>query len=386
MASASERPTDHPEKLPALHPASQRFRDPELERRYRETMRREGQRSIQISIVLAVLLFLLFGLFDVLLGVERLVLTLSVRAVVIGVALTVLALLPLRFSHHHQEAILYGFCMVMTVGLGVIVAVVEPAIADRYYVGFVLIIVASYLIIGIDFIAGSVVAAANIATWLAVSAWVHGPVDLGTLTDMTFLLSSVAITAIAAHSLGRQRRMTYYHAHLLRLKAAASQHSALHDPLTGLPNRRLFMERLARATARDTRFERFAAVLYVDLDDLKKVNDRLGHAAGDELLKAVAERLRSAVRDTDTVARLGGDEFVVLLEDLEARAQVEPALHHMEDALFQPLLLEGERVEISASIGIAVHPLDGDNAEDVLAFADKAMYAQKTQRRRAAAT
>ena len=131
------------------------------------------------------------------------------------------------------------------------------------------------------------------------------------------------------------------------------RHQAFHDSLTGLPNRALFEDRLRRALVRLRRSGGFAAVMFVDLDDFKTVNDGLGHAAGDELLRATARRLEDTLRTQDTAARLGGDEFAVLLEDLVDEAEALAIAERVRCALEPPLTVAGHQVTPSASIGVA---------------------------------
>jgi len=158
-------------------------------------------------------------------------------------------------------------------------------------------------------------------------------------------------------------------------------HAARYDELTGLPNRRLFQDRMRLALARNRREQAGGAVLFIDLDDFKCVNDQHGHAAGDQLLRAVAQRLKSCVREADTVARLGGDEFVVLLEEVASPAQVQKVADKIRKALAEPLILAGVALPASASIGIAMYPQQGEAVDDLMRHADQAMYASKAQRK-----
>lgn len=157
-------------------------------------------------------------------------------------------------------------------------------------------------------------------------------------------------------------------------------HQAHHDPLTGLPNRVLFLEFLVLALARARRYRSQVAVLFMDLDRFKVVNDSLGHDAGDELLVGLSERLRSVLRPGDTVARFGGDEFVILCEDLsgpEAKQQAVEVAERLLDVIQQPFHLDGDEHFLSASIGIALAVTGDDRPEALLRDADAAMYRAK---------
>jgi diguanylate cyclase (GGDEF)-like protein/PAS domain S-box-containing protein len=154
---------------------------------------------------------------------------------------------------------------------------------------------------------------------------------------------------------------------------------AYHDSLTKLPNRALLDEHLALALARARRSGDSVALLYVDLDDFKAVNDSLGHAAGDELLRRIAVRLRTVVRSTDLLARQGGDEFLILLTDLDgdARLRAEAVAKQVETALLEPFSIADAEFEVGSSIGISIYPADASDADTLLRHADAAMYEVK---------
>jgi len=154
-------------------------------------------------------------------------------------------------------------------------------------------------------------------------------------------------------------------------------HLANHDALTGLPTRRLGMERISRALAMARHQKSKAAVLFVDLDGFKSVNDTLGHTAGDILLEGVAKRLSGCVREIDTVARVGGDEFMIVLVPIDTAKSAALVAQKLVDALAQPFLLDDENIAISASVGIAIYPDQGQEPEALLRLADKAMYGVK---------
>jgi len=154
-------------------------------------------------------------------------------------------------------------------------------------------------------------------------------------------------------------------------------HLAHHDMLTDLPNLLLFSERLDQALARVHRGERLA-VLYLDLDHFKRINDTLGHSVGDELLKAVADRLRGCVREIDSLARLGGDEFAIVQTSIEQPSDAAALATRIREAVKAPYVLDSHKVEVDVSIGIAIAPNDGTERDQLLKNADLALYGGKT--------
>lgn len=168
--------------------------------------------------------------------------------------------------------------------------------------------------------------------------------------------------------------------------AAAIQRASMHarlqflsryDQLTGLPNRLLLSDRITMALARARREQGKAALLYLDLDKFKQVNDTHGHAVGDQLLQVVADRITRCVRESDTVSRIGGDEFVILLETLEQPRQAHVIAEKIREMLNQPLILADRELAIIPSIGIALYPDDGHDEQRLLDLADSAMYQAK---------
>ena len=156
------------------------------------------------------------------------------------------------------------------------------------------------------------------------------------------------------------------------------RHMAHHDALTGLPNRSLLLDRLDMAIRGAQRHGRAVAVLLLDLDHFKRVNDSLGHMTGDRLLLAVAARLQGSVREADTVARLGGDEFVVVLTDAGTRESLEPAIRLMREQLSAPVMIDEHELLVTASVGGSLFPADGSEPAELLKFADTAMYEAKS--------
>jgi diguanylate cyclase (GGDEF)-like protein/PAS domain S-box-containing protein len=198
--------------------------------------------------------------------------------------------------------------------------------------------------------------------------FVRAPGPDGYTTEQRDLLRFVAKVAALAFE------RTQLHADLL--------HAACHDELTGLPNRRLFHDMLATALARCRRNGARLGLLFVDVDEFKQINDTLGHAAGDAVLRHVAQRLRHCARASDTVARLSGDEFVVILEDLAPCDDARAVTAKIEHAMATPVLAAGQTVRVALSLGLAFYPDDTQQADELLMRADAAMYAAKQDRKR----
>ncbi|MDO8414369.1 MAG: GGDEF domain-containing protein, partial [Gallionellaceae bacterium] len=152
---------------------------------------------------------------------------------------------------------------------------------------------------------------------------------------------------------------------------------ATHDELTGLPNRRLFYDRLAQAIAEARRYSKKVAVIFIDLDHFKNINDTLGHEAGDQFLIAITGQLKTVPREIDTCARLGGDEFALILPSVESKDQVSLATQRILGTLDREFTINGIPVHASASIGVAIFPDDATDMEVLLKCADTAMYHSK---------
>jgi len=155
------------------------------------------------------------------------------------------------------------------------------------------------------------------------------------------------------------------------------RHLAQHDPLTNLPNRFLFGDRLDASIGRAGRHKDRLAVVFIDLNDFKPINDAFGHAVGDKALVALAERLKRSMRKTDTIARIGGDEFVVILEEISGEEHVRGLAHKVMTAVTEPFEIDGTKLQVSASLGIALYPDDSTDADQLVEFADRAMYVAK---------
>jgi len=184
---------------------------------------------------------------------------------------------------------------------------------------------------------------------------------------------------------GSLRNMVAIHTDITEQKLAYADmiHQAQYDTLTGLPNRALLMDRLGQLLRNSRRNKSAVTVLFLDLDDFKKVNDTLGHEFGDELLIEVGRRLKGVIREQDTVGRLGGDEFLILLSDMEYREDVEIVARKVIESIRQPISVDEYELVVGVSIGIAMFPDDGDTDSEILRNADSAMYNAKRMGRNA---
>jgi diguanylate cyclase (GGDEF)-like protein len=226
-----------------------------------------------------------------------------------------------------------------------------------------------------SFVAGAIALTERIGFWryLASDLFLQGstaglllglsPVLVITADFSLLVLPLLFLPLLAIHRGGRQ--------------AIAKEHQALHDALTGLPNRVLFRDRIEQAVRAAERRHGGAAVMIMDLDHFKEVNDTLGHHHGDVLLQEVAERLKTTLRTADTVARLGGDEFGILLPDVLGAEDAQAVAGILQTALREPFIVDGLTLEMGGSIGIACHPDHGDHVEVLIQRADIAMYSAK---------
>jgi diguanylate cyclase (GGDEF)-like protein len=192
-----------------------------------------------------------------------------------------------------------------------------------------------------------------------------------------------AYADIASHVWNMQKSLISIGMILVMLEEQVSSNEwlALHDDLTGLPNRRLFADRMSSALQRAYRMNSQLAVVVVDLNGFKKINDTMGHHAGDQVLREVGANLRKSVRASDTLARLGGDEFIIVATDFAQGQCIDHFLEAIQDAIEEPLLIDGHPMIVTASLGFALYPRDGEDSIRLLKIADQRMYARKRKQR-----
>ncbi len=165
--------------------------------------------------------------------------------------------------------------------------------------------------------------------------------------------------------------------HEYKMREERLREVANHDPVTGLPNRTALQDRLRQAIASAQRYRHMVGVLFVDIDDFKRINDTVGHCEADKLLRRVARRLKRCLREADTVGRFGGDEFVIILNELRAMTDISSVLRKLTQAFRNPFLSSSDAARLTCSIGVSIFPNDGGDASTLLTGADKAMYQVK---------
>jgi diguanylate cyclase (GGDEF)-like protein len=198
------------------------------------------------------------------------------------------------------------------------------------------------------------------------------------IDDCTQLVYSALrrIEILTERNAGLQAELT-----ALTQKEAQARHLAYHDGLTGLPNRSLLQDRFHQALSQAARHRKSLALLMLDLNEFKHVNDKLGHASGDKVLQAVALRLTKGIRGADTACRYGGDEFVIMLPEIDSPLIATALAAEVGRRLSEPYIVDGHTIHMAASVGVAVYPTDGQSFADLMKQADAAMYRTKGRER-----
>ncbi len=299
---------------------------------------------------------------------------LDVAAVLIGIAPLTIAFISLRRVNYPLRWVLVGLCLVLSIFL--LMVQHRPQIGPTLALSGVLFTVYAGCCINVWYsyrrtTAGALITIVGFFGWAAV-----------------FLIPPLAVTVlptlrIHTEVLNLPKYVVAVGMILLLLEdqIAHNKYLALHDELTGLPNRRLFLDRLAQSLERSRRLGTKAALLVIDLDHFKQVNDTLGHHAGDVLLQTVSSLFSSRVRRSDTLARSGGDEFSVILEEPINRSNARLVAQSLTQLLEEPIPILGHQLKVGASIGIAIYPDDAADLEALCIAADLRMYENKNESR-----
>lgn len=358
------------------------FRDKGVEREYRVDTAVIQRDQARAALLVGVFLYGLHGGMDVWLAGEHPLYFWGVRLLVMVVGLSALAwTFHPSFPRLGQRILVVA---ALTAGLGVVfmLAGLSGASFWEYLSGLMLVMIWTFLFVGLSF------AAALLANLIIVAGF-NGLFFLGphTLEAVIFrynfyLGSTLLVCGFSAYVLERQRRLLYLRHRELEMERNRHRDLAMWDHLTDLPNRYQMEQRLDQAIARARRYGRAGAGLFIDLDHFKPVNDTHGHEAGDRVLRQVARRLKTCVRESDTVARMGGDEFFVLLEDLPGPERIREVALRIIASLSEPVPIDdlhpqGPVCALGASIGVCEFPDMAATPAEVIDYADRAMYEVK---------
>lgn len=367
---------------PALNFWTLTFRDAGLENEYRQETARQSLPMLRFGLLLALVLYVLFGVLDYWLLPGNFHLVVAIRASVGLMLGAVCACSYFSWFDRWRTVLVAGVSLSVAISIVFLLHLLPREIGDYYYPGLFLLIYGTYALVGLRFTQSTAVSVASVAMYLGYELIVAGRQDGMLVVNIVFLTGAAIIACMGGYTTEYLRRLSFFQRKLIERDRARSQYLALHDTLTGLANRRLMTQHLQQTLARNTRYGTLSALLFIDLDGFKEVNDTLGHEFGDKLLVAVANGLKRVTREVDLVARLGGDEFVVVLEDLGAAEEAELLVKRMQKAFAEPVEIDGRPTPIRMSIGLALHPADGDTPEALMSAADKAMYRIKRARRR----
>lgn len=359
-----------------------RFTDSAIERAFRVDYARRTRAQTRTSLALGLVIYLALGFQDPWFFPTAAGAVLIIR---LGISATILVSLAAAF-HPRFDAVQQPWLMVqmLLVGAGVLwmIALGDLNAANSYSFGVTLVIVWGFNFSGLRFYPALATNLLLIGAYAVVFSVSRVVPARWFYTDLSNIVAAAMITGFAGYLIEWQRRVLFHQHRLIDRERQSHQQLAMFDQLTGLPNRMLFEQRLAEALLLSARRGDSMAVLFLDVDRFKPVNDAFGHRAGDRVLSVLASRLKSCVRQQDVVARIGGDEFLILIRDFGGPDDVVVVARKILAAAGKPLSFRGpidasEPVQISVSIGIALYPTDGSSAEALIQSADAAMYTVK---------
>ena len=363
----------------ALNRFSLEYNDPALEAEYRIYQSPLLARALRPLLIALLPMVALAGLSDLTSLVPVSLLPWQACAVLLALLSGLLVLMARQRSRRFlQPALLITFVLF---GISLLTRMGNSDALLRYFPAYFILIMVSHFI-GLRFTYGVAAALILLAGLATVIIWNQIGVR-PLLATGSFVVPGYFIASTAGYTMERQRRRLFAQLKMLEKERSAHELMAMHDPLTALPNRYLLRERMTQSLARSKRQHGQFAVLFVDLDDFKDVNDNFGHAIGDLVLKQIADNLQHQVRGEDTVARLGGDEFVILSEHIEDVRGARTAADRIHAAVSRPIPVRRkpgadiEEVKVTCSIGISLCPRDGDNLDQLIDRADIAMYSAK---------
>jgi len=361
-----------------------KFTSERLEAFYRQYTLPSLRRQARIALLVGASMYGLYGFLDGVLVPPGAVLKVwYIRTMVVMLAFAVFGVTFYRkFSKSNQLLLslagLFG-------GLGLLAKMwLLPEMSiGYYYAGLILTAIWCYSLAGLQFANAVIVNSILFAGFNIMFLWLK-PLPLLSLVSYDFfIVAANFIGAFTNYMTGKQHRLLFLREKELDVERRLQHERALHDRLTGLPNRELLMDRVEQALSYAARSEQLCAGFFLDLDKFKPINDTYGHAVGDQVLQEISSRLKKMVRETDTLARLGGDEFFVLARDIKTKAAAEALALKLEQQLEAPLKLKNIDIaeSVAVSVGICLFPYKGATAIDIIRRADQAMYLVKRARK-----
>lgn len=372
-----------------------RFRERSLEREYQAELGPEKVRLTRILAILAMILALSFAALDLWAIPSAMFKVWSIRAVIsVVLALMFLSTCLRSFQRLYPWIMVFAFA-VMGGGVNVMIYLADPSevAAHAYYGGLLLIVIGAHSLTYLSLQVSFAISTALIASYSAVAVFGQGYSqgdELVVLTAHLFVFVSTTVIGLVSQTVrDSYSRENYLLRHSLRRdveikdeEKRRASYLAEHDPLTGIANRLRFTKVANRMLERARETGSALMLMFLDLDQLKPINDRHGHAVGDRVLKAVAERLRHCTGPNDLVARIGGDEFVVAsIVENDGQSGGAITAEQLGTAVAQGIVLRETTLHLSASIGVAGYPMDGDDLDEVLRAADAQMYVVKNRGR-----
>lgn len=353
------------------------FQNERLEALYQLYAMPSLRRHSRLALLVGAVMYMLYSLLDPLFVTpEAIVSVWYIRTMVVMLFFAVLGLSFYRQFVRYHQLLLALVSLFSSLGLLAQLTFMPLAAINYYFTGLVVMVFWSYTFSGLRFFNASLVGLAIFVIFNFMYLYLRPLPVLQVLIYDVFLLSANVVGAFASYVSEKQSRELFLREKDLDNERHRQQEKALHDRLTGLPNRELLLDRIEQAINFSVRNDQLCAGLFIDLDKFKPINDTYGHLIGDVVLKEVATRLRFTVRETDTLARLGGDEFFVLARDIGSHEAAELLANKLRMQLIAPVILDGlpPIKDLSASIGICVFPYRDVSAVDVIRRADHAMY------------
>ena len=347
--------------------------------------------TARLGCSMAAVLYTLFALIDLWMIPSAIHAVWTIRIIVVALSVLVLALTwRARFLRDYERFALF-MPVLWAAGIEAMLYLAAPGDPARnyYYAGLILVVIGFHSWFYLPIVSMTVISAAIVAIYAVIALVVHDVARTGglpTLVSNLFFLGSAVVICVAV----QVRRYRYllenfqWRQALARDLAAKeqarrqSEHRATHDLLTGLPNRAQFIRLADREIEAARSRGSWVALMFIDLDGFKPINDTHGHAVGDDVLRILAQRMRNCLKGSDTVARLGGDEFgAIVALPPEAAGSAERVAAKILDTVSQPIALGALRIVLSASFGVALFPCHGDDAQTLMSVADTSMYEVK---------